>query len=219
MKAKDFAEVLSAYIDFLGLIDSLAAPSARTSLTALRDIFANAQTATVAALIKQLSMVQANGGAARGSANLGEIAKLLSPLRRLDAPAAKPAVLKDLDIVTAFLAARSTADLASLTGKPISASVIRRAAQVPDLVRDDLVEQYRQQLDANLSSPDGFARVFGGLESTDTLLKAELIALAKRFSGVSARSKGDALKKIWNRHQRLMASQAKARATGGRSAA
>ena len=76
---------------------------------------------------------------------------------------------------------------------------------------------YLSELESSLPDQSLFLNVFDRL-SSDSLSLVSLQRIAKEFAGASARSRASALKKIWSRHQALLSTQAKARATGGRSA-
>lgn len=67
-----------------------------------------------------------------------------------------------------------------------------------------------------LGDDDKFKRLY---EQVKNLPKAEVLRLSKEFSGASSSSKSDALFRIWHRHDSLMTLAARARATGGRTAA
>jgi len=216
VKARDFGFILSAYAKILGISER---NTAGESVTTFASIFANSGEATVANVLKRLAGFPVDS-VSLGNPSLGDIAGLISPLEELLRPAAKAGVVKDAQSVLAFLRERSSADLRSFLLKASEPAAAKGKARQPKTpIREELVQKYQQELEANLASQEGFAAVFNILESTDILSNAEIVAISKRFAGVSSRSKVNALKKIWGRHQSLMTQQAKARATGGRSAA
>ena len=81
---------------------------------------------------------------------------------------------------------------------------------------DGSAGDYSKRLHGALDNPEAFHQVHKELaeESADTVK-----AVAKEFSAARAGSKAEGLKRVLSRHQSLMTSVAKARATGGRSAA
>jgi hypothetical protein len=88
-----------------------------------------------------------------------------------------------------------------------------------DQAPSELVPDYLRQLETSLGDQSRFPAVYERLASDPSLAVVDFRALAKQFAKVTAKSKTDALKKIWNRHQSLLSFDAKARATDGRSAA
>ena len=86
-------------------------------------------------------------------------------------------------------------------------------------LREDMVIQYKEKLEAALDDEEKFSTVYDDLRANAAMGKPEIVALAKQMTGSGARTEDAALKKIWSRHQSLMVFKAKSRATGGRSAA
>jgi hypothetical protein len=131
---------------------------------------------------------------------------------------AKPAATKDLQALIVFIQQHPNADwttLSTATTPPAK----RTSSGSKSAVRGDVVAAYAERLQANLYNHDAFTALFNDLSASEQLTGSEVIAIAKAFTQAGGRSKSDALKRIWNRHARLMTDQAKGRATGGRSAA
>ena len=72
------------------------------------------------------------------------------------------------------------------------------------------------KLEEALAHPEAFFAVFNSLKD---LPSAEVREIAREFTKRSARSKADALNRIWARHFDLMTAVAKAKSVDGRSAA
>lgn len=216
MKARDFGMVLTNYAEILSVAGGNAE---KESVAALADFFVNNDEATVANVLKRLSSIPVVSGS-QSSPSLGDVAGLISPLEGLLRVAAKAGVTTDAQSVLAFLRGRPSEDLRSFLLEASEHAATRdKGPQRKSGIREELVRQYQQELEASLASQEGFSAVFKMLASTNSLSSAEIRVLSKQFTGVSSPSKARALKKIWSRHQSLMTHQAKAKATGGRSAA
>jgi hypothetical protein len=213
MKSHDFGTALRA---LAALFESAGARPAKNQVETLAAVF-EASTSTVAAVVKRIESLPAQSS---GSPNVGDVARLLSPLRNLLGTIAKAGVVDDLESVEVLLLKRSSTDLNTFVRAAVDAlSTPPKRKQANTAIRDDLVADYHRKLDAHLGDEGAFPTVYDDLRANSAMGKSELAALAKRFAGTTVRSKAEALKKIWNRHQQLLVFQAKARATGGRSAA
>jgi hypothetical protein len=213
MKSCDFGTALRA---LAALLETAGARPANQQVEAIAAVF-EASTATIAAVVKRIDTLPAQSS---GSPNVGDVARLLFPLRKLLEKIAKAGAVEDLKSVEALLLKRSSTDLDAFVRAAVDAlGTPPKRKQAATALRDDLVGDYHRKLDANLGNEGAFPTVYDDLRANGAMGKSELAALAKRFAGATVRSKADALKKIWNRHQQLLVFQAKARATGGRSAA
>jgi hypothetical protein len=96
------------------------------------------------------------------------------------------------------------------------AKAINVAAQA--VTNEALVTKYNKLLDQALGDDPGFQAIIARLTSDPEMTSAEMIALAKRFTATSTKTKPAALKKISARHTAIMSSRARTAATGGRSA-
>lgn len=137
----------------------------------------------------------------------------LAALRPFLAVVAKATIVKDLDALLVAITAGPTP--ASKTATVRRASSRKPAAAA----RPDLVDEYLRRLNSTLGNQAAFLDAFEQLSDDPALSVADIRDLTKKFAKVSAKSKADALKKIWARHQSLACFNAKARATDGRSAA
>jgi hypothetical protein len=83
----------------------------------------------------------------------------------------------------------------------------------------DLVAHYLRRLEKSLGDESAFLEVFNSLKKDTAIKAAEAKQLARAFAKASAKSKDDALDRIWSRHASLIGVGARARATGGRTSA
>jgi hypothetical protein len=70
-----------------------------------------------------------------------------------------------------------------------------------------------------LGNDTRFTEVFERLKNDKNLKAPQVKQLAKEFANASGKTKDDALFRILARHQKLMGTEARAKATGGRTAA
>jgi hypothetical protein len=226
MKSANFGVLLRAFAEALTAVGAL---DAKNQLLLLAGLFDSAPTANVPQVVKRLRALEPLPGSRRPTN--GEMARLLPSLGQL-LEKVKSGAADDFEEVAGLLRDRGSMELGDfvrggvelLAAKPERAKARQRAktskGTAPALpLRDDLVSNYQQRLEAHLADKDRFAADYKDLCSNTVLEKDEVIALAKRMTGSGSRSKDTALKKIWTRHQSLMTSLAKSKATGGRSAA
>ena len=215
MKSQEFGSLLKAFAEVLDTADARRAKDNIVTLSAVFDVSPNSTVSEVVKCAKSITISQNSR-----NPTLADVGRLLSPLGKLVAKTAKSGVVADIDRVEALLHERGSADLNEFvrvaTQALTSQSPGRRTRST---VRDDLVTEYHAKLQTYLGDQENFAATYQHLASNNEMGKAELVALAKRFTGMSVRSKAEAMKKIWHRHQNLMVSKAKDKATGGRSAA
>jgi hypothetical protein len=222
MKSDNFHSILKAYADILS---AAGAQQAQSQIVKLATIFELAPKSNVGAVVERLRSVAPSHRIE--SPTLGDAARLLSPLKRLLVMTAKPGVSADVEIVEVLLSERTSMGLIEfarlavevLSSKPAQRKARSSAKKEIAIVRNDLVAYYQQKLEDSLADPERFTADYNELSSNSELGKPELVLLAKLMTEASTRTKETALKKIWNRHRSLMASKAKSRATGGRSAA
>jgi len=79
------------------------------------------------------------------------------------------------------------------------------------------IETYVQELEAALHDNARFTEIFNRVDKELKLPAAKKVAAA--FAKGKAKTKGEALDLIWGRHASLLGTAARARATGGRTAA
>src|SRR5262245_9772022 len=228
MNGREFAETLAAFAAVLS--SAGAGHSEGQIIQDFASLFSGAPNLKVSSIVSQ--MEAAPIPQETGTPSLGDVGSSLLSLRRLILHIAKPAAIADVDSVESFLANRPLIGLATflhagleaLSSKPSrkrnsKTSNAQPKAKAASPIRDDLVAEYKRLLEEALGDSERFGTAYRELSSDSAMGKAELCTLAKQMTGASGRSKAEALKKIWSRHQSLMAFKAKSNATGGRSAA
>ena len=131
---------------------------------------------------------------------------------------AKKPLLNDLTTFARALdpfAGIAVADLVDATAMKIAAG---SSPPVPE-PSSDLINNYLLGLDAALSDDAKFREVFDNLKRGPAMKAPQVKQLAKSFAAASGSSKTTALDHIWGRHESLLSSGARAKATGGRPAA
>jgi hypothetical protein len=215
MKPRDFGVVLTAFGEAL---DAAGARQAKHQLATFAAIFEVAPEASVAARVKRMASLPTLPTG--GTPNLGDLAHIVAPLRKLFEKTAKAAVVADIETLTTLLRDRAATDLAAFARLATEPRPVRKSRKATtSSIREDLVADYGRKLEAHLGDQEAFASIYNELRSNNEIGKGELAVLAKQFAGASVRSKAEALKKIWNRYQQLLVFKAKAAATDGRSAA
>jgi hypothetical protein len=216
MKCQDFSSILRAFSDVL---DTAGAKVARDQIVMFAVAFDAHPTSSVSDLAKRIAAAPVTGST--GSPSLGDVARLLSALRSFLNKTAKSAVLTDVNTIEKLLQDRASMEISAIARLTSAAAGSRRSTRKRDApgVRDDLVVQYKQKLEAALGNEEEFIAIYNDLRANMAMGKPEMTALAKQMTGSGARTQDAALKKIRNRHQSLILFKAKSRATGGRSAA
>jgi hypothetical protein len=199
MKAKEFAAFLSAFAEMLG--EAGASPQSE-AWHAVARIFAAKPSAQVSEVCEVLGTTKSPGGT--GSPTL-QSAIALAPSMRECIGLAKKSLGDDINRLAealrpfGYLRAAAFADAAVARLSPWS------------------IETYVQELAAALHDSTRFTEIFNRVDKELKLPAAKKVALA--FANGKAKSKGDALDLIWGRHASLLGTAARARATGGRTAA
>jgi hypothetical protein len=216
MQCREFSSTLRA---FSNMLDVAGAPVARDRIMTFAAAFDAHPTLNVSDLAKRIAVLGVTEPT--GSPSLGDVARLLSALKSFLDKAAKTAVLNDVTAIEMFLRDRAAMELGAFVRIAVEAGSASRPMRRRDAprVRDDLVAQYKQKLEAALGDEEAFTAVYNDLRANTAMGKAEITALAKQMTGSGARTQDAALKKIWTRHQSLVVFKAKSRATAGRSAA
>jgi hypothetical protein len=215
MRCGDFGSILRAFADVLDAADAFVA---RDQIVAFAAVFDANPTSSVSDLAKRLTAVR--GDESTGSPSLGDVARLLSVLKGFLDKVVKTAVLADINAIESLLRDRASMELGAFVrmGTEAAPGATSRRRNIPR-VQDDLVFHYKEKLEAALGDEEKFSTVYNDLRANTAVGKPEIIALAKQMTGSGVRGEDAALKKIWSRHQSLVVFKAKARATGGRSAA
>jgi hypothetical protein len=216
MECRDFGCVLKTFADVL---DVAGARAARDQIVTFAAVFDAHPTSRVSDLARRVSALGMAGSV--GSPSLGDVACLLSALKGLLGKTAKSTVLTDVEAIEKLLRDRASLELGAfvrMTTEAVPPRRLTRGRDAPGL-RDDLIVDYKDKLEAALGDEEKFATIYNDLRANPAVGKPEMIVLANQMTGGGARTQDAALKKIWNRHQSLVMFKAKSRATGGRSAA
>lgn len=193
MKSGDFAKLLRAAGELIG----------SASLSEAAQAFEMRPTATMATVAKAIG----TDPSATLWSDPASLSRALTRIRPLVAAVGKPAA-KDVDALIALCARGPKAGPAPRVARG------RKSAGAPGIV-----DEYVRDLEAALGKQSAFSEVYARLSSDVSLGVADYKAIAKAFARVASKSKADALKRIAARHQSVLGFDAKARATGGRSAA
>jgi hypothetical protein len=209
MKSRDFAHILKQVAE----LSRETQP--RQEMNELADIFDLAGNATVAATLKRAKPAVEADEALSTAPLLPSIRQVQSLL----AVAGKPAVVKDFKELVRVLQQHPALAFAEPKAAGRSSATPKARSSSAAALRTDLVHRYDSGLSAALGNETGFAVLYSRLQADSEMGPAELRELARRFAGAAGKSKAEALKKIWSRHQNVMMIQAKDRSTAGRSAA
>jgi hypothetical protein len=199
MKANEFAKFLSAFAEMLG--EAGAGPQSE-AWHAIARIFEAKPSAQVSDVCEVLGTIKSPG--ATGGPTL-QSAIALAPAMRQCIGLAKKALGDDISRLAealrpfGYLRAAAFADVAVARLSPWS------------------IDTYVQELEAALHDSPRFTEIFNRVDKELKLPAAKKVALA--FANGKAKSKGEALDLIWGRHASLLGTAARARATGGRTAA
>jgi hypothetical protein len=213
MKSCDFAYALKALSE---LLDTAGASASAEHVLTLSRLFDKAPTSSVSALITSLGAIPVQKK--EGGPVLGELLHVVQSFGSLLELVGRQDVKADLTKLERLLETHKTVELSIfLAGADslVAASKTRQSKEV----NDELISIYREKLEANLTNHDNFSAIYNELAANENMGKEELVTLAKELTQTTVRSRAQALKKIWNRHQNLMEVRRKAEATGGRSAA
>jgi hypothetical protein len=95
----------------------------------------------------------------------------------------------------------------------------RQTVQEPAVPPAELVKKYLSALQEALGNDARFAEVYERLKKDKNMKAPQVKQLSKEFANTAGSTKDDALFRIQARHQKLMGTEARAKATGGRTAA
>jgi hypothetical protein len=221
MKSGNFATLLNA---FSHVLKTAGASAAANQIEALASIFTVLPTSNISGVVGRLKSLHCPHN--HDIANLKNTIILLSSFKELLCVLGKAPVSHDIDETSTLASLYPSADIRNfrdvaveaLRTKPAKSTGASKGKSAKPL-RNELISLYQDRLATHLDDPESFTADFNELRSNADMGRAELIALANVMTGVSPRTRDAALKRIWNRHQSLMTSKAKSRATSGRSAA
>jgi hypothetical protein len=192
MKCRDFSAALRAFAD---LLDIAGAPVARERIILFAAAFDAHATSKISHLVKNLAALPRTASA--GNRRLGEVARLLSALKSVLNKTSDSAMLTDLSAIEKLLADRASMEPGAFVQMVAGAAAVagrRRGSAVG--MRDDLVGQYKQKLEAALGDDEKFAAIYNDLRTNIAIGKPEIAALAKQMTGSGARTQDAALNKI-----------------------
>jgi membrane-bound inhibitor of C-type lysozyme len=214
MKCQDFSSILRAFSDVLA---AAGAQVAQDHIIVFAAAFDAHPMSSVSDLAKRI--VAAPVTESTGSTSLGDVARLLSALRGFLNKTAKSTVLTDVNTIEKLSQDRASMEIRAIALLTTAAAGSRRSTRKRDApaVRDDLVVQYKQKLEAALGDEEKFTAIYNDLRANTAMGKPEMTALAKQMTGSGARTQDAALKKIWNTRLTTAAAGSR-RSTGKREA-
>jgi len=214
MKAKNFGQFLEAFADILGQAGAVEQAGAWRSLSRIFQAMPSAKVSDVCKLLAGIDIAPRTGGA-----SVQDVVALIPSLLRCLGDSAKKALVDDIKLL-----ADALAPFANCPVLVFAEAAVARLSQpttvTPRPPADpgtDVIEQYLRDLESALRDSARFTEVFNKLKKEIKAPAAKRIAL--EFTKGKARTKRDALSLIWGRHASLVGTAARAKATGGRTAA
>jgi len=216
MKAKDFGQFLEAFADMLADAGSIGQARAWRELL---PIFKANPSASVKDICKAMAGI--NSAATNGGIEIQNVITLIRSLKRCLRDNAKKALFDDLTLLADALGpfARfaiedfANAMVVSLTA-PMTTRGHRSSEPCPDLIKS-----YLRDLEDALGDEARFSELFKKLKKDRDMTAPQVKQLAKEFADASESTKENALYRILARHESLVGAGARAKATGGRTAA
>jgi hypothetical protein len=216
MIAKDFAQYLERFAD---LLDSAGAIEQARAWRAAVPIFQARPSAKVKDVCSAISKL--GTPIASGPVTAQALIQLWPSMERHLEKHTKSPLVDDLKAFITSLspfARCSLEDLSSaLSARPSTAPARRGGAAKS--ANPDVVPTYLLRLEAALGDEAKFLEVYNALKSDSAIKAPDAKRLARDFTKRSAKSKPDALNRIWERHASLIGAGGRAKATGGRTAA
>lgn len=209
MKSRDFAHILRQAAE----LSRETQP--RQGMNELANTFDQAGNATVAVTLKRAK----SAVGADEAVSTAPLLPTMSQVQNLLAVAGKPAVVNDFKELIRVLQQYPALVFAEPKAAGRSTATPKARSAPTASLNTDLVHRYDSGLSAALGNETRFAALYSELQADSEMGPAELRELARKFAGAPGKSKAEALKKIWSRHQNVMMIQAKDRSTAGRSAA
>lgn len=216
MKAKDFGLFLE---EFANVVSAQASPKD------LLSIFAANPAMDVKAICKLTENV--NPGGMTPGGNIQSLLISLKAMRRCLGDNVKKAFADDLVLFTKTLdrfkhvkvAEFAAAVIEQMNSAAAPRAAPRRTVQVPAVPPAELVKNYLSAFEEALGDDARFTDVFERLKKDKNMKAPQVKQLAKEFANATGKTKDDFLFRILARHQTLMGIEARANATGGRTAA
>jgi uncharacterized protein YktA (UPF0223 family) len=206
MKAKDFGKFVGSLAEVLGAAGATEQAGAWHSILRIFQAKPSSKVSDVCQILSDIDVNRGNQGMM-----VEKVIAFMPPLRRCLSESAKnKALMDDLELFGAVLA--------PYAGFPISNFADAAVARL-SWTSADLVAHYLRRLEESLRNESAFLEVFNKLKKDTAVKAAEAKQLARAFAKASGRSKEEALDRIWSRHASLIGVGARAKATGGRTAA
>jgi hypothetical protein len=209
----EFGQFIEAFADMLTAAGAIGQAS---TWRALAPVFRIKPSASVKELCKVMSGASASAGT--DDTCIKNVVTSIDLLKRCIGENAKKALLNDLTTLAGALSpfeGVTVADFVDATTAKIEAAL---SPQVP-APSGDLINSYLLALEAALGDDAKFREVFDKLKRDPAMKAPQAKQLAKSFAGAAGNSKTGALDNIWARHESLIGAGARAKATGGRTAA
>jgi hypothetical protein len=219
VKVAALVDVLIRYADAL---EALGATGTARHLRALIEALTPSTSAKVSDFADMCSMLSFSKEGVPPV--LAELVPAMESLSKLLSGVAKPALINDLNLLTAVAHSRSDVPIstfASVIRQHVASASKRRSKGGAALVNQHLVDDYLKQLEANLGNDMAFRALFRDLEADKRVTKLEAVELATRFRGPTpaSTSRPKALQRVLERHQKIVAFQRSSESIrGGRPA-
>ncbi|SRR5258708_6833282 len=215
MKAKDFGLFLEAFADMLGDAGSIGQAQAWRELL---PIFKAKPSAGMKEICEAMARVDPT--TPTGGVEIQNIITLMRSLKRCLGDNAKKALIDDLNLLADALSPFAQFSIADFTNATVAsltpATTLAHRSSEP---HHDLVKRYLRDLEDALGNEAAFPELFNKLKKDRDMTAPQVKQLAKEFADASERTKANALDRILARHESLVGAGARAKATGGRTAA
>jgi hypothetical protein len=212
MTPSEFKSSLNALAE---LLESAGSVSTSAQLSSIATVFNAARDKTAGAALKKLSVVRL--GPQGDSDQLRDLYIVLNKTIGFVQKAFPGRSVKLLETFGTILLYNSSASTTRFVEAATRALGIepKKVANPP---REGVVRDYLKRLEAALGD-EGFEAIHKHLSEDKGASAAEVIAIAKAFTGKRPTGKSRALQAVWNRHHTLMTFRTKVDARAGRSAA
>jgi hypothetical protein len=216
MKSSDFADLL---INFSEVSTSVGALDVAADWVRLAEVFtlqSSKKSGDVCKLIANAGVpTAADRSVPNLLSNLDSLMRLLKSVSKKE-PTASLGELQDALVAVKACRLLDVVDAVKLALTSAKPNASRKTSH--SSANLETIQQLFDQLEASLGNEREFKSAHAQAQSSN-LTVADLKALAKKFTGSTAKSKDHALKLIWLRHASLLESRAKDAAIGGRTAA
>ena len=216
MKAKDFGQFLEAFADMLADAGSISQARAWRELL---PIFKAKPSSDMKDICK--AMARIDSATHTGGLDIQDVIALIRSLKRCLGDHAKKAFMDDLTLLADALGPFARFPIADFTNAMVASLTepITTRAHPPNEPRTDLIKRYLRDLEDALGDEARFLELFKKLKNDREMKAPQVKQLAKEFAAASEKTKENALDRILARHESLVGTGARAKATGGRTAA